>query len=224
VTPLSARALLVAQRPLLFTYFENAGYNTYVVEDPRTLPRQRVARRVVARADEAAAPASGVIAPDSAMPPATAPAVDSTGAVASADGVAGDGIAGDGADAPPAFISSYYRTPDGVFRRSEETPVAEQAMNPPISIVALLDSAALALPDTSTFDRTPYRAKLTADIIGRPSVGTEMGGHYGNGVYGGSYIALSDMLGNHNLMVAGSVNGSFSMPASSRATATCGTA
>jgi hypothetical protein len=106
-------------------------------------------------------------------------------------------------------VTSYYRALDGAFRPSALTPAGELT-NPPVSVVALLDSAAMALPDTSAFEFAPYRAKLTADIIGRPSVGTELGGQYGNGVYGGSYIGLSDMLGNHNLLVAGSVNGSFS--------------
>src|SRR5690606_3860107 len=80
----------------------------------------------------------------------------------------------------------------------------------PVSVMALLDSAAFALPDTSVFELREYRTKLTPDVIGRPSIGAEVGGYYGNGVYGGSYISLSDMLGNHNLMVSGSINGSLS--------------
>src|SRR5690606_10042398 len=109
-----------------------------------------------------------------------------------------------------AFITSYYRTEDGEFRVSAVRPAGEPDAPPPVSVMALLDSAALALPDTTSFELRDYKAKLTPDIIGRPSVGAEVGGYYGNGVYGGSYISLSDMLGNHNLMIAGSINGSLS--------------
>jgi hypothetical protein len=77
-------------------------------------------------------------------------------------------------------------------------------------VIALLDSAALALPDTTAFELRDYKVKLTPDVIGRPSIGAEVGGYYGNGVYGGSYISLSDMLGNHNMMLSGSINGSLS--------------
>ncbi|MEO5511803.1 MAG: BamA/TamA family outer membrane protein, partial [Longimicrobiales bacterium] len=36
------------------------------------------------------------------------------------------------------------------------------------------------------------------------------GGIYGNGVTGGTYVVLSDMLGNHNIVVAGNLSGSLS--------------
>src|SRR5690606_2859647 len=75
---------------------------------------------------------------------------------------------------------------------------------------SLLDSADLALPDTTDFEVRDYAVKFSPDIVGRPTIGAQVGGYYGNGVYGGSYIALSDMLGNHNILLAGNVNGSFS--------------
>jgi hypothetical protein len=76
-------------------------------------------------------------------------------------------------------------------------------------VVALLDSAALALPDTAQFEHAGYDLKFTPDMIGRPTLGAQVGGYYGNGLYGGSFIALSDMLGNHNLLLAANLNGSF---------------
>src|SRR5690606_21616236 len=66
------------------------------------------------------------------------------------------------------------------------------------------------LPDTADFKIRPYNVRFSADAIGRPTIGAEVGGYYGNGLYGGSYISLSDMLGNHNILLAGSINGSFS--------------
>ena len=35
-------------------------------------------------------------------------------------------------------------------------------------------------------------------------------GYYGNGLHGGSFVSMSDMLGNHNLLLAGNINGSLS--------------
>jgi hypothetical protein len=52
--------------------------------------------------------------------------------------------------------------------------------------------------------------RFSPDYIGRPTVGAQVGGHYGAGLYGGSFIALSDMLGDHNILFAGNVNGSLS--------------
>jgi hypothetical protein len=109
-----------------------------------------------------------------------------------------------------AFSASWYREPGGAFRGSAALPELSNAAAP-ISVMALLDSATLALPDTATFEHHRYRPRLSADVIGRPTVGAQVGGgFYGNGMYGGSYIALSDMLGNRNMVVAGSINGSLS--------------
>jgi Tol biopolymer transport system component len=172
---------------LAFTYFESAGYNAYIVEDPLTLPRLPIRRAPVVASGDAAArqptPAIQTAAPAPREPVDTA--------------------------ARGGFVSSYYRNTEGLFRRSENAPVVENAPAP-VSVMALLDSAALALPDTLAFEHRDYKAKLTPDLIGRPSIGAEAGGYYDNGVYGGSYISLSDMLGNHNLLVSGSINGSFS--------------
>ena len=73
----------------------------------------------------------------------------------------------------------------------------------------MIDSTMTALPDTLGFDHADYKVKFTPDMVGRPTIGAQVGGYYGNGLYGGSYIALSDMLGNHNLLFAGNVSGSF---------------
>jgi len=187
VTPLSP-VLSWSSRSgrLLFTYFENAGYNTYAVEDPLALPRVAV---------------SG--------PPVVAASGNDTAQAGAATSPAADARA-EPEYVRPAFVSSYYRAADGSFRVSAERPAGAVEAPAPVSVIALLDSAAFALPDTTAFEMLDYKAKLTADAIGRPTVGTEVGGYYGNGVYGGSYISLSDMLGNHNMLVSGSINGSLS--------------
>jgi len=183
---------------LLFVYFERAGYNIYSVADPRALRR-----------DEAGAPAfadatGGEPDGEASDPPqiASAPLTPFT-----------VGVVPPAEVAPPvrnAFAGSFYRTDDG-FRASQRLEVREPA-DGPLSLMALLDSAALALPDTSGFELLDYRARLSVDAVGRPSVGVGIGagGYDRGGVYGGSYLVMSDMLGNHSLVGAASVNGSIS--------------
>ena len=106
-------------------------------------------------------------------------------------------------------VTSFYRGAEQDFRPSAAQPQNTETL-PPVSVSALLDSAAVALPDTAGFGFRDYKVKFTADMVGRPSIGASVGDYYGNGLYGGSYIALSDMLGNHSILVAGNINGSFS--------------
>lgn len=171
---------------LLFIYFEEAGYNIYAVDDPRTLPRTAVSElrpEMVATAEPEPEPEVQAQPTDSAtrIEPAT-----ETGPVA-----------------------SFYRLADG-FRPSSQLPDNAAPAEGPVSVITLLDSADFALPDTANFRIRDYSVKFSPDIVGRPTIGAQVGGHYGNGIYGGSYIALSDMLGNHNILLAGNVNGSFS--------------
>jgi hypothetical protein len=210
VTPLSPVVSWSRSGALLFTHFQNAGYDAFRVEDPLALPRIPVIDRIVA---ESAAPAPGAAviaaAADSTAPVTSAVAADS----AVMNGVPRTDSAEVVVTAPtptPAFVTSYYRTTDGAFRRSADAPPVETSARAPVSVIALLDSAAFALPDTTAFELLDYKVKFTPDVIGRPSIGAEVGGYYGNGVYGGSYISLSDMLGNHNILVSGSINGSIS--------------
>ncbi|HSJ16168.1 MAG TPA: BamA/TamA family outer membrane protein [Longimicrobiales bacterium] len=167
---------------LLFGHFESAGYNVYAVEDPLALPRTPVTSPAAPLAQRPAPVADPAIVtgPDSRAAPAP----------------------------PPGPVQSFYRDAGG-FRPSAEAP-ANVATAPPISVVALLDSAAVALPDTAGFAHRDYGVKFSADMVGRPQIGASVGDHYDNGLYGGSYVALSDMLGNHHLLIAGNINGSLS--------------
>jgi Tol biopolymer transport system component len=78
-----------------------------------------------------------------------------------------------------------------------------------ITIAALLDSAELALPDTTKFADYPYRVRFQPDYVARPSIGYAPD-NYGRNVFGGTTIILSDMLGNHRLAIAGEINGRIS--------------
>ena len=54
-----------------------------------------------------------------------------------------------------------------------------------------------------------YQIRLTPDVIGQPVIGAQVGGFYGSGIYGGSYILLSDILGDHNVLLWGQIAGSL---------------
>ncbi len=82
-------------------------------------------------------------------------------------------------------------------------------IRPSVSIAALLDSADLALPDTSRFTDSKYRVRYQSDYVARPSIGYSPDS-YGRSVFGGTTVILSDMLGNHRLAIAGEINGRVS--------------
>jgi len=181
---------------LVFAYFESAGHSVYAIDDPRVLPRVAVSdlpetrQEVPILARQTGRAPADTAAPEPVLPPPVRAdaAMDSTGT--------------------PVGSLSYYRQ-GNEFRPSAVLPEGTEVERP-ISVIALLDSAELALPDTTDFKIRPYNVRFSADAIGRPTIGAEVGGYYGNGLYGGSYISLSDMLGNHNILLAGSINGSFS--------------
>jgi WD40 repeat protein len=167
---------------LAFSYFEDAGFNIYTIDDPR--------ERAIAPGPpaEAITAASEINATRTVESPEPAP------------------ISRGG---PP---SSFYVTGDGIRRsdlRDESGELARADLAAGLSVRRLLDSASLALPDTAAFATHPYNVNLAVELVGRPTVGAQTGGYFGNGVFGGSYIVLSDMLGDHNLLVAGDVQGSF---------------
>ena len=171
---------------LAFVYYEDGKYDVYSFDNPRS--RRRQPYQPVPR-DSATAVASISARPaPTAEPAPTAPAAQpSTPQV-------GEG-------------GSIYRTPRGFRSASELAAAGDSSRVPaPVSVVALLDSANFALPDTSEFTHKPYTTHFTPDYVARPSIGYQRD-NFGNGFFGGSAIQLSDMLGNQQLIFAGYVNG-----------------
>ncbi len=179
---------------LAFTYHDDGDFSIWNIADPRALKKEPyrapvVAPVVVARADSAATARTSAIDNIAAIARATS---DSLGALrmGAADG---------------GRRRSVYLGADGW--RPASIPADRATAG--ISVAALLDSASLALPDPNTFTTERYRGELRPEYVARPQVGYAQD-NYGRGVYGGTAIVLSDMVGDKRLAIAGGVNGRLS--------------
>jgi Tol biopolymer transport system component len=164
---------------LAFMYYEKGAYDVYILDNPRKLKREPW----VAQAPGDTARRQVEIV---SRPPSDTAAQ------------AGVGVGG-----------TIYRGREG-FRRADEIPrPAGDSAIPrpePISIQRLLDSATLALPDTSEFTFRPYRKRYSPDFVARPQIGY-VRDNFGNGLFGSTAIALSDVLGNTQMNFAIAING-----------------
>ena len=171
---------------LAFVYFEQGKYDVYTIPGPRTLKREPWNRAMIAsRAPLATISPTG----EAARPPMVrvetpvGPQVLSGGAV--------------------------YRSPTG-FRRADSLPVVPDSVRireePPISIARILDSMQFNAPDTTEFTFKPYKVVLEPEYVTRPTIGYTRD-NFGRGLTGSASIVLGDMLGNHRLGFAASLNG-----------------
>lgn len=171
---------------LAFVYYERNKYDVYTISNPRALKRSPYQPQAV--------DSVGILAR------AVAPPIDTTRSLQVREEVRPQ--VGEG--------GSIYRTPQGFRSSSEVTRSGDTTqLLQPVSIAALLDSASYSLPDTSEFTLKDYRVKFSPDYIARPSIGYARD-NFGRGFFGGSAISLSDILGNHQLVFAGYVNGRIS--------------
>src|SRR5438876_2615827 len=190
---------------MAFVYYEDGQYSVYSVENPRSLrraPYRGPSTMPVVALLQTEQRASGGSPPPPMIPiPVPPPSTLGGGSPAGPTPMTRPARPGQGA--------SIYRTSGG-FRPSGEPQAAESsAAFPAVTVRALLDSATLALPDTNEFTFHPYRVRFTADYIARPTVGYARD-NFGRGIFGGTAIALSDILGNHAVVLAGSINGRIS--------------
>jgi Tol biopolymer transport system component len=184
---------------MAFVYYEDSQYSVYSVENPRSLRRApyrgpTVPQVVTLLASEGRDP---VVPAAALLTPAAANALGGTQAPS------GTALATSGGG------SSLYRSSGGFRPSASPQPAESSGVAPPVTVRALLDSATLALPDTNEFTFRPYKVRFTADYVVRPTVGYQRD-NFGRGFFGGTAIALSDILGNHAVVLAGSINGRIS--------------
>ncbi len=194
---------------MAITYYEDGAYNVYTIDNPRALKRDAY-RSNPGQAIQYANASAQPLRPENALgsglrrPAASdAPSLEAPAPVPAANPATLPG-----ATATPG-TGSIYRN-GGTLRPSDTKPAAPATpAQAPLSVAALLDSAELALPDTSEFTMRPYRVKYSADFVSRPTIGYSRD-NFGRGIFGGAAIQLSDLLGDHSLAFAGSVNGRIS--------------
>jgi Tol biopolymer transport system component len=203
ITPLSP-VLTWAPRAdrMAFVYYEDGQYSVFSLENPRSLRRRSyrgpvsppVVTLLAAEARDPALPAL-----NSGMGASAAPRAE--GASGGATAITAPAGAGGG--------SSIYRSSSGFRPSASPQPAESSAVPAPVTVRQLLDSATLALPDTNEFSFKPYKVRFTADYVVRPTVGYQRD-NFGRGFFGGTAIALSDILGNHSVVLAGAINGRIS--------------
>ncbi len=174
---------------MAFDYYENGGFVVWSLDNPRSLKRQpfrdttHVPGPILAQraADSALAALRSTVTPDTTTHLAS-------------------GL---------TSAQSYYRGPNGIRPSSAlPTTLAGRTSAQPVTVAALLDSANFALPDSTRFKDYPYRTAFAADYIAQPNIGY-VSNTYNSGLYGGTTIVLSDLVGNSHLAFSGQVNGSF---------------
>lgn len=102
--------------------------------------------------------------------------------------------------------TSVYRAPTGT-RQSSVLGTQETVADLPPSVGVLMSDPLFGLPDTSRFKEHPYHVSFHPDYIADPSIGYTP--NYGT-FAGGTAFVFSDLLGNHQLAVAGNVYGRLS--------------
>jgi len=106
----------------------------------------------------------------------------------------------------PGEPTSTYRAPTG-SRQSSLLAAQENVTDLPASIGTLMTDPLYGLPDTTRFKEHPYHVAFHPDYIADPSIGYTPS--YGT-FAGGTAFVFSDLLGNHQLAVAGNVYGRLS--------------
>lgn len=164
---------------LAFNYFENGDYTIWSVNNPRSLKK----------------------APFREKPADKPPVIADNANDGSVIAALGDPLTG---------RTSVARSTTADVRSAADFPAADdRGMKSPVSVTALLDSADLALPDTTKFRDDEYKVRFQPDYIARPSIGY-VPDNYGRNVFGGTTVILSDMLGNNRLALSGEINGRMS--------------
>ena len=194
---------------LAFVYMDNGDYTIWSVSNPRQLKKEPYTPSpvVVAAAPPTPEGVAGAGAPGAvgAVPLDTAALARSEAArllrelAQQAVDAARDSVGG-------SRRMSVYRGAAGIRPADQLPPEGTPGSVAVMSVAALLDSAALALPPETALPSVAYKATLRPEYISRPSIGYAQD-NFGNGVYGGSTLVFGDLLGNRQLLVSAALNG-----------------
>lgn len=185
ITPLSPVISWAAKSDrLAFAYYEGGSYNVYTIDNPRSLRRLPY------------------VAPAEPIANSSLLAAGKRDTMSTYRGMVN---VTDDAPTEPGASSSTYRSATG-SRQSDSTPPPDSAHSAPLSIRTYLDSAEIGLPDTAEFTFRGYHTRFTPDFVARPSIGYSRD-NFGRGLFGGSAVSLSDILGNKTLVFSAAVNG-----------------
>ncbi|MBW8773394.1 MAG: hypothetical protein JF590_08915, partial [Gemmatimonadetes bacterium] len=182
---------------LAFVYYQSNEFDVYTMANPRGLKQGVFADTLTGPPLLASLNVASPIRGDRGFtPPASTPP---TGA----DTTRHDSTAV--AAAPPSTGGSFYRGQRG-FRAADSVPARDSSSPPPMTVRQVLASDTIALPDTAEFGQHRYHVKFTADYVAPPTLGYTRD-NFGNGVYGGTTVVMSDLLGDRNLIFSGYING-----------------
>ncbi|MBI2796888.1 MAG: PD40 domain-containing protein [Gemmatimonadetes bacterium] len=208
---------------MAFVYFENGDFTVWSVNNPRQLKKQPY--RVPADGNVVASIGGGVVnTPSGAGGAMGAAAASQVAGGVPVPGAPAQGTPG-GANPTPTGPTrpqvttppldaetrrgSFYRMPGGI-RASSELPTENKGRGgEQMSVMALLDSSSLALPDGRNFRSYDYRTSFQPEYVAQPTIGYAQD-NFGRGVFGGTTIVFSDLLGNSRLAIAAAVNGRIS--------------
>jgi hypothetical protein len=110
----------------------------------------------------------------------------------------------------PPPTRSYYRGRSGV-RASDRAGRRARAGQRGAQRRRAARLRTIALPDTVALQGIRLQgAGLQPDYVAQPSLGVAQDNFFGRGVFGGTPVVLSDLLGNSRVALSGQVNGRFS--------------
>lgn len=178
---------------LAFVYFDNGDHTVWSISNPRQL-----------RKEPYRTPARSTLAATGGDTAAARLAAQASSAATAVAALALEAL--QRKDSSGGRRQSLYRAPGGLRTSSDLPAPGSPGSQSPVSVAALLDSASLALPSEGSLKDEPYHPTLRPEYISRPSVGYAQD-NYGKGVYGGTAIVLGDLIGNRQLVLAGSING-----------------
>ena len=182
---------------LAFVYYQKNEYDVYTVTNPRSL-------KGAAWSDTTTGPPLlamlNVASPDRGMRGYAAATPDQ-----GRTPVFGADSARRPADTTASTGGSFYRGQRG-FRVADSAPGRDSTTPPPVSVTQMLANDTISLPDTAEFTQRRYRVKFTPDYVAPPTLGYARD-NFGRGVYGGTTVVLSDLLGDRSLIFSGYVNG-----------------